>query len=88
MEPSGKEAVQPEGLDTELIELLIDGARYDDLEDVQQALNNNVDVNAADAAGRTGVQLSWLHGNRLILMQAASKLAMNIRYYMGSGQLL
>ncbi len=88
MEPSGKEAVQPEGLDTELIELLVDGARYDDLEDVQQALNNNVDVNAADAAGRTGVQLSWLHGNRLILMQAASRLAMNIRYYMASGQLL
>ena len=52
----GKEAVQPEGLDTELIELLIDGARYDDLEDVQQALNDKVDVNASDAAGRTGVQ--------------------------------
>ncbi len=52
----GKEAVQPEGLDTELIELLIDGARYDDLEDVQQALSSRADVNASDAAGRTGVQ--------------------------------
>ena len=52
----GKEAVQPEGLDTELIDQLIDGARYDDLEDVQQALSSRVDVNASDAAGRTGVQ--------------------------------
>ena len=48
--------MQPEGLDTELIELLIDGARYDDLEDVQQALSSRADVNASDAAGRTGVQ--------------------------------
>ncbi len=51
-----KEAVQPEGLDTELIELLLDGARYDDLEDVQQALSSHVDVNTPDAAGRTGAQ--------------------------------
>lgn len=78
MEPSDKEAVQPEGLDTELIELLIDGARYDDLEDVQQALNNHADVNAADTAGRTGVELSWLHGIRLILLHLASRLAMKI----------
>ena len=54
----GKVAVQPEGLDTELIELLVDGARYDDLEDVQHALSSHADVNASDAAGRTGVATS------------------------------
>ena len=47
--------LQPEGLDNELIELLINGARYDDLEDVQQALSSHVDVNAADEVGRTGL---------------------------------
>lgn len=56
MNTPDKEAVQPEGLDTELLELLLDGARYDDLEDVQQALSSHVDVNAPDAAGRTGAQ--------------------------------
>ena len=58
MNAPGKDAVQPEGLDTELLELLIDGARYNDLEDVHQALSSHVDVNASDAEGRTGVQHS------------------------------
>lgn len=49
-----QEAVQPEGLDSELLDLLIDGARYDDAEDVQQALSRHLDINAADGAGRTG----------------------------------
>lgn len=47
--------LQPEGLDNELIDLLINGARYDDLEDVQRALSSHVDVNAADEVGRTGL---------------------------------
>eukprot|EP00873_Tetraselmis_striata_P001810 jgi/Tetstr1/422074/TSEL_012934.t1 len=37
----------------ELAELLIDGARYGDLEDVQGALAAGVDVNAKDESTRT-----------------------------------
>lgn len=40
----------------DLVELLIDGARYDDAEDVQTALDGQVDVNATDQSGRTGEQ--------------------------------
>ena len=49
---------QPEGLDNDLIELLIDGARYNDAEDVMRALSGQVDVNASDEAGRTGATTS------------------------------
>lgn len=38
----------------ELVELLIDGARYGDAEDVHAALEHQVDVNAQDEQGRTG----------------------------------
>lgn len=38
----------------DLADLLIDGARYDEAEDVQTALEMNVDVNATDYNGRTG----------------------------------
>ena len=38
----------------DLGDLLIDGARYDEAEDVQTALEMNVDVNAIDYNGRTG----------------------------------
>lgn len=38
----------------ELVELLIDGARYGDEEDVHTALEHQVDVNAQDEQGRTG----------------------------------
>jgi len=38
----------------ELVELLIDGARYDDLEDVQSALDQGVNINAQDERGSTG----------------------------------
>ena len=37
-----------------MIEVLVDGARYGDMEDVQSALRHSVDVNSADAMGRTG----------------------------------
>lgn len=38
----------------ELIELLVEGARYGDLEDVQSAIDQGVDVNSQDEHGRTG----------------------------------
>jgi hypothetical protein len=38
----------------ELVELLVDGARFGDAEDVELALQHNVDVNAQDDMGRTG----------------------------------
>lgn len=40
----------------EMVEVLVDGARYGDMEDVQSALQHNVDVNATDSSGRTGKQ--------------------------------
>lgn len=36
------------------VELLIDGARYDDAEDVERALAAGVSVNSQDDQGRTG----------------------------------
>ena len=44
----------PAGDTSELVELLIDGARYNDLEDVQNALSQGVSVDAQDEQGRTG----------------------------------
>lgn len=41
----------------EFAQLLRDGARYNDLEDLQQALDNRADVNATDCQGRTGRDL-------------------------------
>ena len=38
----------------ELVELLIDGARFNDAEDVQAALDQGADINSQDAQGRTG----------------------------------
>jgi hypothetical protein len=44
----------------ELVELLIDGARYDDLEDVQSALDQGVNINAQDERGSTGGQIIFM----------------------------
>lgn len=41
-------------LSDDMIEVLVDGARYGDLEDVQSALQHGVKVDSADSAGRTG----------------------------------
>lgn len=41
---------------SELVELLIDGARYGDDEDVENALAQHVPVDSADSTGRTGEQ--------------------------------
>lgn len=38
----------------ELVELLVDGARAGDLNDVKAALDEGVDVNAANEYGLTG----------------------------------
>jgi len=38
----------------ELVELLVEGARYDDMEDVQSALDHGIDINAQDPQGRAG----------------------------------
>ena len=44
----------------ELVELLIDGARYGDLEDVECALvRHSVPVDSKDRAGSTGRSLPW-----------------------------
>jgi hypothetical protein len=47
----------------ELVELLIDGARYGDAEDVHTAIEHKVNVNAQDEDGRTGAgggpALAW-----------------------------
>ena len=39
---------------SELADLLIEGARYNDLEDVRTALSQGVSVDAQDEQGRTG----------------------------------
>lgn len=39
----------------ELVELLIDGARYGDMEDVEAALSQSVPIDSKDAQGRTGM---------------------------------
>ena len=36
-------------------ELLIDGARYGDIEDIHMALDDGADVDSADSMGRTGL---------------------------------
>lgn len=38
----------------DLVELLIDGARYGDSEDIEAATQQGADVNAQDELGRTG----------------------------------
>ena len=39
---------------SELVDLLIEGARFDDAEDVQSALDQGADINSQDEQGRTG----------------------------------
>ncbi len=61
----------------DLIDLLIDGARYGDLEDVESALAQNVGIDSRDEGGRTGRRMalhlhhlgSW---RRLPLMQRST----------------
>jgi hypothetical protein len=39
----------------ELVQLLLDGARYGDEEDIDSALRQHVGIDSTDEAGRTGV---------------------------------
>jgi hypothetical protein len=39
----------------EIVDLLIEGARYDDAEDVQSALDQGADINSQDEQGRSGM---------------------------------
>lgn len=47
----------------ELIELLIDGARFGDADDVQRALEGKVDVNAQDEWGKTALHMAAANGH-------------------------
>lgn len=38
----------------DLTDLLVDGARYNDLEDVQEALQQGANIDSRDEQGRTG----------------------------------
>eukprot|EP00955_Chlamydomonas_euryale_P022549 238029-Chlamydomonas_euryale.AAC.12 len=48
----------------ELVELLVDGARYGDLEDVDAALAQHVSVDSKDSTGRTG-ELESMQGRHM-----------------------
>lgn len=41
---------------SEIVDLLIDGARYNDAEDVQSALDQGADINSQDEQGRSGMR--------------------------------
>lgn len=45
----------------DLVELLIDGARFGDAEDVQSALDQGADINSQDDQGRTGEHGAYAH---------------------------
>lgn len=40
---------------SEIVDLLVDGARYNDAEDVQSALDQGADINSQDEQGRSGM---------------------------------
>ena len=60
----------------ELLELLIDGARYGDADDVHKALEGKVDVNAADEWGKTGGDSSSFEHGRGTVRQGDSVLTL------------
>ena len=47
-------AVKSVAISDEIIEVLVDAARFGDMEDVHTALRHGVNVNSADTVGRTG----------------------------------
>ncbi|EFJ45447.1 hypothetical protein VOLCADRAFT_63721 [Volvox carteri f. nagariensis] len=49
--------------DPELVTLLIDGARYGDLEDVDSALAQGVQPDSKDAMGRTALHMACANGH-------------------------
>ena len=53
----------PEQIEQIWADFLLEGARYGDDEDVQQALDRATDVNAADASGRTALHMASANGH-------------------------
>lgn len=53
----------PEQVEQIWADFLLEGARYGDAEDVQQALERSTDVNAADASGRTALHMASANGH-------------------------
>jgi ankyrin repeat protein len=51
----------------ELIELLVDGARYGDMEDVYIALSHKVPVDSADEFGRTAMHMAAANGHEEVI---------------------
>lgn len=51
----------------ETFELLIAGARYNDVDDVEEALAAGADVNAQDDNGRTGM-MQHVQGKKAIIL--------------------
>ena len=57
---AGEPLAEPVPSLSETEELLLDGSRYGDAEDVQAALEQRVNINIFDASGRTGAKLCAL----------------------------
>jgi ankyrin repeat protein len=51
----------------ELAELLVDGARYGDMEDVEAALQHKVPVDSADEFGRTAMHMAAANGHHHVI---------------------
>lgn len=51
----------------ELIELLVDGARYGDMEDVEAALSHSVPVDSTDELGRTAMHMAAANGHQDVI---------------------
>ncbi|KAG2491731.1 hypothetical protein HYH03_009894 [Edaphochlamys debaryana] len=54
-------------VDPELVSLLVDGARYGDMEDVHAALTQGVPVDSLDGAGRTALHMACANGHEDII---------------------
>ncbi|KAG7672918.1 hypothetical protein Ndes2526B_g08555 [Nannochloris sp. 'desiccata'] len=48
---------------SEIVDLLIDGARYNDAEDVQSALDQGADINSQDEQGRSAAHMAAANGH-------------------------
>ena len=51
----------------ELVELLVDGARYGDMEDVEMALSHKLPVDSADEYGRTAMHMAAANGHEEVI---------------------
>jgi ankyrin repeat protein len=51
----------------ELVQLLLDGARYGDEEDIDSALRQHVGIDSTDEAGRTALHMACANGHESIV---------------------